>query len=104
MNKAVANETYNNEWFKQEIGASRSKQIVWYLVNVFFFINPLITGSGVKRFFLRLFGAKIGTGVVLKPAINIKYPWKLAIGDHSWIGERVWIDNLGSVEIGRNVC
>jgi len=104
MNMQVSNEKYNNEWFKREIGASRLKQIAWYLVNVLFFINPLNPGSGLKRFFLRLFGAKIGLGVVLKPAINIKYPWKLSIGDHSWIGEKVWIDNLAFVEIGKNVC
>jgi len=40
----------------------------------------------------------------LKPSINIKYPWKLSIGDFSWIGEKVWIDNLGEVDIGKNVC
>ena len=53
---------------------------------------------------MRLFGAKIGKGVVIKPAVNIKYPWFLTIGDNSWVGENVWIDNLGKVEIGSNVC
>lgn len=42
--------------------------------------------------------------MVLKPGINIKYPWKLTVGDHSWIGEKVWIDNLAPVVIGRSVC
>ena len=53
---------------------------------------------------LKLFGAKIGKGVVIKPSVNIKYPWKLSIGDHTWIGENVWIDNLGEVKIGANAC
>ncbi|MFI5156694.1 MAG: WcaF family extracellular polysaccharide biosynthesis acetyltransferase [Chitinophagales bacterium] len=104
MRNQVSNENYNNDWFKREIGASRLKQIIWYFTNVFFFINPMNPGSGNKRFLLRLFGAKIGKGVVLKPSINIKYPWKLSIGDFSWIGEKVWIDNLGQVDIGKNVC
>jgi putative colanic acid biosynthesis acetyltransferase WcaF len=52
---------------------------------------------------LKLFGAKLGQGVVIKPSVNIKYPWKLRIGDHSWIGEEVWIDNLSDVIIGNNV-
>lgn len=60
--------------------------------------------SGFKRFLLRLFGAKIGTGVVIKPCVNIKYPWKLQVGNHVWIGENVWIDNLGQVTIGDNSC
>ena len=55
-------------------------------------------------FFLKIFGAKVGAGVVIKPNVNIKYPWKLEIGNNVWIGEQVWIDNLGKVKIGDNVC
>lgn len=40
----------------------------------------------------------------MKPCINIKYPWRLEIGNYSWIGEGVWIDNLGTVKIGSNCC
>ena len=50
------------------------------------------------------FGARIGKGFVIKPAVNIKYPWKLKVGDDVWIGENVWIDNIGNVTIGSNVC
>ena len=53
---------------------------------------------------LRLFGAKIGRYAVVKPGVNIKYPWRLRAGDHCWIGERVWIDNLADVEIKNHVC
>jgi putative colanic acid biosynthesis acetyltransferase WcaF len=53
---------------------------------------------------LRLFGAKVGIRVVIKPKVNIKYPWKLVIGDNCWIGEDVWIDNLTTVNIESNVC
>ncbi len=102
--KEVSNAKYNNEWFKKEINASRIKQMMWYFINVIFFISPIIPSSSVKKMLLRLFGAKIGTGVIFKPGINIKYPWKLIIGDYSWIGEKVWIDNLATVEIGKNVC
>ncbi|MDB5191411.1 MAG: wcaF [Segetibacter sp.] len=40
----------------------------------------------------------------MKPSVNIKYPWKLELGDYCWIGEKVWIDNLAPVIIGNNVC
>lgn len=53
---------------------------------------------------MRLFGADVGKCVVIKPRVNIKYPWNLAIGEHSWIGEGVWIDNLGKVKMGSNCC
>ncbi len=41
---------------------------------------------------------------VIKPKVNIKYPWFLILGDYVWIGEKVWIDNLAQVTIGSNVC
>ena len=53
---------------------------------------------------LRLFGAKAGHNVLIKPKVNIKYPWFLEIGNNVWIGENVWIDNLAKVRIGNNVC
>jgi putative colanic acid biosynthesis acetyltransferase WcaF len=46
----------------------------------------------------------VGEKVVIKPGVNIKYPWFLTIGNHCWIGENVWIDNLAAVKIGNHVC
>jgi putative colanic acid biosynthesis acetyltransferase WcaF len=57
-----------------------------------------------KVFLLSLFGAKVGAGTVIKPRVNIKYPWFLVIGDSAWIWEGAWIDNLAPVTIGNNVC
>ncbi len=98
--------TVNNAAFKTTIviGASRLKQVLWYCTNIIFFKNPLVVSSSLKVALLRLFGAKAGRGIVIKPSVNIKYPWKLEIGDYSWIGECVWIDNLADVIIGNNCC
>lgn len=85
-------------------GRSRLVIAIWYFVNVLFLKNPLNPSSKFKVVLLRLFGAKVGVGVNLKPSINIKYPWNLEIGDYSWIGENVWIDSLDKVRIGNNVC
>lgn len=93
---------YDNSWF--QIGAGRTKAIVWFFVNACFMScswNPL---SGLRIRLLRMFGARIGKGVVVKPSVNIKYPWNLEVGDYTWIGENVWIDNLVKVRIGSNVC
>jgi len=76
----------------------------WYFVNVCFFINPLNPFSSLKVLLLKLFGAKIGEHVLIKPRVNIKYPWLLEIGNDVWIGENVWIDNLARVVIEDNVC
>lgn len=80
------------------------KRAFWYFFNAFFLLNPYNPFSGLKCAVLRLFGAKVGKGVVIKPGVNVKYPWFLEIGNHTWIGENVWIDNLGKVKIGSNVC
>jgi len=85
-------------------GASLIKRVVWISISWFFFQSYLFPVSSAKRFMLRLFGAKVGRKVVIKPAVLIKHPWFLTVGDNTWIGERVWIDNLVSVEIGDNVC
>ncbi|MBP5503417.1 MAG: WcaF family extracellular polysaccharide biosynthesis acetyltransferase [Bacteroidales bacterium] len=77
---------------------------LWYVVNYTLFVSPFFPFNGIKRLILRIFGAKIGKEVVIKPRVNIKYPWLLAIGNNSWIGEGAWIDNLALVTIGNNCC
>lgn len=85
-------------------GAGAFKRIVWYVVNALVFNSWLFPLSSVKCVILRLFGANVGSGVVIKPRVNIKYPWYLSVGDHAWIGEGAWIDNLAWVRVGANVC
>ena len=95
-------EKYNNSWYSP--GAGCTKQILWYYINAILFSSPLFPFSKFKIKILRLFGAKIGKNIVIKPSVSIKYPWKLSIGDYTWIGEHVWIDNLAQVTIGSHVC
>lgn len=92
---------FNNSWYKP--GGSVISRVLWYFVNATI-INSYMPVSSIKIFWLKLFGAKIGSGVVIKPKVNIKYPWRLKVGNNVWIGEKVWIDNLDDVEIGNNVC
>ncbi|PTR01262.1 putative colanic acid biosynthesis acetyltransferase WcaF [Mucilaginibacter yixingensis] len=93
---------YNNSPFHP--GGNALKRAFWYVVNVAVFKSSLLPFSGLKRWLLRLFGAKVAGGVVIKPCVNIKYPWNLQIGANTWIGEGVWIDSLVKVSIGANVC
>lgn len=95
-------DTFNNDWYQP--GGNALSRLLWYFVNVLFFINPLFPFSGLRVSLLRMFGANVGQGVVIKPGINIKYPWRLTIGNHCWIGEGVWIDNLDYVTLGDHVC
>jgi len=83
-------------------GGNGLVRTIWYFTNILFFMNPLNPLSGLKVRLLRLFGAKVGKGVFIKPSVNIKYPWRLFLGNHVWIGENTWIDNLGDVVIADN--
>jgi putative colanic acid biosynthesis acetyltransferase WcaF len=106
MEKAIFNSLkvdlskFSNEWYSP--GASLLKRSIWFIVNAIFFINPLNPVSRLKTSLLRIFGSKVGKGVIIKPNVNIKYPWKLEIGNNVWIGEGVWIDNLAPVFIKDN--
>lgn len=92
---------YNNDWYNP---GSKLKRVLWFWFNAMFLLNPMNPFSGLKKAVLRLFGAKISKGVVIKQRVNVKYPWNLEVGDHAWIGEGVWIDNLAQVRIEDNVC
>lgn len=85
-------------------GASILKQVLWYFTNALFVRTSLNPFMGIKTLLLKSFGAKIGKGLVIKNNVNIKFPWKLVLGDYVWLGENVWIDNLDKIEIGNNVC
>jgi putative colanic acid biosynthesis acetyltransferase WcaF len=86
-----------------KVGASVIKQFLWYFTDVFFFKSRMMPVSSVLVFFLKLFGAKIGKEVRIKPGIHVKYPWKLEVGDYSWLAD-CYIDNLDEVKIGKNCC
>ena len=77
---------------------------LWLWTEALLLINPLVTSYRLKRTVLRAFGASVGRGVLIKPGVHIKHPWRLRVGDHCWIGERAWIDNLVQVDIADNVC
>lgn len=93
--------TFRNDDFDR--GASRLKELAWLIVSGVLIDGPL-PGSGWRAALLRAFGAEIGAGVVIKPRVRVKFPWRLEIGADSWIGEGVWIDNLAPVRISHDVC
>ena len=84
-------------------GRSAFVECLWLILDAVL-VRSRIPGSKHRRLILRAFGAKIGKRVLFKPGVRIKFPWRLEIANDSWIGEDVWIDNLGLVQIGENCC
>ncbi len=99
---AVHLRLYDNSWYQP--GRSRLWQAAWFFLGLPVLRSSLIPSSGLRVRLLRWFGARIGAGVVIKPSVNVKYPWNLVIGNCCWIGEACWIDNLSRVQIGDDVC
>jgi putative colanic acid biosynthesis acetyltransferase WcaF len=79
-------------------------RMLWYYCSLLVFESGWLPVSGPKARLLRLFGARVGVGLVIKPNVRIKYPWRLVVGDHCWIGQGAWIDNIEDVRIGNHVC
>ncbi|MFC1785656.1 putative colanic acid biosynthesis acetyltransferase [Candidatus Neomarinimicrobiota bacterium] len=76
-------------------------QFWWITQRTLFHLSPQFM-YGWRRFLLRLFGAKIGENVLIRPTVKILYPWKLIIGDWSWIGDEVTLYNMETINIGEN--
>ncbi|MEM7011387.1 MAG: WcaF family extracellular polysaccharide biosynthesis acetyltransferase [Verrucomicrobiota bacterium] len=85
-------------------GASKFTEALWFLTKQFFFQSRIPWPSAMKSQLLRMFGAKVGRKVVIRPQVNITFPWKLDIGDCVWIGEETLLLSLDRIEIGSNVC
>ncbi|PCJ20656.1 MAG: colanic acid biosynthesis acetyltransferase WcaF [Candidatus Cloacimonadota bacterium] len=80
------------------------KRLLWLITDYILMQNLLFFSSSLRLRVLTLFGAKLGKNINLKPGVQIKYPWFLEIGDNTWVGENVWIDNLEKIQIGSSVC
>ncbi|MEM8828601.1 MAG: hormogonium polysaccharide biosynthesis acetyltransferase HpsU [Cyanobacteria bacterium P01_G01_bin.19] len=73
----------------------------WFIQGVLFPLSPH-NFNGFRAWLLRLFGAKIGRDVVIRPTARFTYPWKITVGDYSWIGDDVVLYSVDRIEIGSN--
>lgn len=92
---------YDNSWYLP--GRNFFIRLMWFYINALIINSNFVPSRSVKVFLLRLFGARVGHGVNIKPRVNIKYPWNLTIGNYCWIGEGVWLDSLAPIKMGNNV-
>lgn len=95
----------NLKTFKMQNGfRGKSKFYVqlWRIIrSTLFRLSPQFM-YGWRRLLLRIFGANIGKNVLIRPTSKILYPWKLTIGDWSWIGDEVALYNMANINIGKN--
>ena len=85
-------------------GRSRLIEALWLFLGAPILASRFMLSTRVRAAVLRIFGAKIGRNMYMKPGVRVKFPWYLSVGDHCWIGEDVWIDNLAPITIASHVC
>ena len=64
-----------NKDYARGIGASKFKQVLWFLCSVILVRNPIHPFNFIRKGILELFGATIGEGTIIRPGVQIKYPW-----------------------------
>lgn len=84
-------------------GRSKAWQGLWFAVENLAF-KKFWFPRRFRPAVLRAFGAEVGEGVVIRYNVRVTWPWKLSIGDHSWIGEGTWLYNVEPIRIGANTC
>jgi putative colanic acid biosynthesis acetyltransferase WcaF len=77
-------------------------QLWWLVQSTLFAMSPQFM-FGWRRCLLKVFGAKVGEKVLIRPSVRITYPWKVKIGDRAWIGDHAELYSLGEIEIGNDV-
>lgn len=102
IEKVIDLQKFENSQFSR--GAPKWKEVLWIICRSLCFAPWFPISSSLKTAVLRLFGAKVGTGVVIRSRVNITFPWRFQCGDHVWIGDEVLVLSLGNVSIGSNVC
>ncbi|MEU3554500.1 WcaF family extracellular polysaccharide biosynthesis acetyltransferase [Streptomyces fragilis] len=84
-------------------GRGKLVQALWFAV-----MNLVFTAwwcpPRLRVALLRAFGATVGERVLIRHRVRVLWPWKLTVGDHTWIGEGAWLLNLEPVTLGRHVC
>lgn len=91
---------YNQSHFSR--GRSGIFILLWWFTQGTIFRFSLHNMYGFRRFILRCFGAKIGKGVKIRPSAKFTYPWKVTIGDYTWVGDNVEFYSLDKIIVGSN--
>lgn len=91
---------YDQSWYNK--GRNSLTILLWWLVQATLFRCSLHNMYRYRNFLLRLFGAKIGKGVRIRSTARFHYPWKIEIGEFSWIGDHAELYSLDKITIGSN--
>lgn len=76
---------------------------LWMIVRFTMFRPSFHNWYGWRRFLLKLFGARVGARVRIRPTASIEIPWNVDIGDEAIVGDYAILYSLGKITIGKRV-
>jgi putative colanic acid biosynthesis acetyltransferase WcaF len=75
---------------------------LWWLFDALFVRPTPQALYAWRRFAWRLFGAKVGRNVLIRPGARVTFPWKVEIGDYCWIGDNATLYSVAPITIGEH--
>ncbi len=82
--------------FKEKVGRA-----IWMLCGKPIFRLTFHNWYGFRASILRLFGARIGKGVAIRPSANIEVPWMIELQDGATVGDHAILYSLGPITVGK---
>lgn len=86
----------SSPWSKRD----KVKRAVWMLIGKPLFRLSFHNWYGFRAMLLRLFGARVGKGVRMRPSVHVEIPWHLTIADGVTVGDYAILYSLGHITIG----
>jgi len=74
----------------------------WWIFDAIFIRPTPQAFYAWRRFAWRLFGAKVGRNVLIRPGVRVTFPWKVTIGDNSWIGDNATLYSIARITVGEH--
>jgi putative colanic acid biosynthesis acetyltransferase WcaF len=93
----VNNNTYQGPSFSIQ---NRVGRVVWSIIYQLLFRFSPRPFHRWRSFLLKLFGAKVGKGVHVYPAVKIWAPWNLELGDECGVGNGAILYSQGKITLG----
>lgn len=101
QNKSAVNlNDYNQDEYDR--GKSGLFILLWWIVQSTLFRFSLHNAYKWRASILRMFGGKVGKYTKIRASSKFHYPWKVSIGDYSWIGDNVKFYSLDEIHVGSN--
>ncbi|WP_428387481.1 WcaF family extracellular polysaccharide biosynthesis acetyltransferase [Mucisphaera sp.] len=94
---AIQTQPESSPWsFREKLARA-----VWMVIGKPIFRMTFHNWYGLRSMILRIFGAKIGKDVAIRPSVNIEVPWMLEIEDDATVGDYAILYSLGRIRIGK---